>query len=248
MATIYLDCSSGICGNMLLGALLDLGYSKDDFLKKIKETKLPVEIEIKRAKRNSIDSILVEVNVLKKSPARRKKDVFKVIDSLPFSSAVRDKSREVFERLFSAEAKVHGLDKNKAHLHEAGANDAIVDVVGSLFLLEELGIKRVFSSPVNVGGGFVESSHGKLPVPAPATAELLKNVPVYLQGNSELVTPTGAALLVSITEQFTPHLNFIFEKIGYGAGSRDSDDLPNVLRIFYGKIEDNNLEKIIDIE
>ncbi len=233
---------------MFLGALLDLGFPEERFIEKIEEMKLGVEIEIKRVKRSSISALLVEVNQTGREINRGRKEIFEQIDSSPFSSSVKEKGKQVFEKLLSAEAKVHGYKLENAHLHEAGADDALVDILGTLYLLEELGIEEIISSPVNVGGGYVKTSHGELPVPAPAVGELLKNVPIYSYGSSELTTPTGSALLVSLSKEFAPFPNFVYEKIGYGAGSREIEEFPNVLRVFMGKRNKELEESIFEIE
>lgn len=231
-----------------MGALLDLGLPKEKFIEKIKEMGLNVEIEIKRVKRAEISALLVDVKTINSGIERRRKEIFEKIDSAPFSDQVKEKAKDVCERLLSAEAKVHGQSFENAHLHEAGADDALVDILGTLYLLEELHVDEVFASPVNVGGGFVKTEHGELPVPAPAVAELLKNVPVYSHGSWELTTPTGAALLVTLTKSFLPFPNFVYEKIGYGAGSRNIEGFPNVLRVFLGRKGEEVEESIIEIE
>lgn len=233
---------------MFLGALLDLGFPKKRFIEKIEEMKLGVEIEIKRVIKNFIEALFVEVNQRRKEIKRGRKEIFEKIDSSPFSNSIKEKGRQVFEKLLSAEAKVHGHKLENAHLHEAGADDALVDILGTLYLLEELGIEEIISSPVNVGGGFVKTSHGELPVPAPAVGELLKNVPIYSCGSSELTTPTGSALLVSLAKEFIPFPNFVYEKIGYGAGSKEIEEFPNVLRVFMGTRNKELEESIIEIE
>lgn len=233
---------------MFLGALLDLGFPEKKFVEKIKEIGLDVEIDIKRVKRGSISSILVGVNKIGKEITRGRKEIFKIIESSPFSSSVKKKGKEVFERLLFAEAKVHGQNIENSHLHEAGADDALVDILGTIYLLEELGIEEIISSPVNLGGGFVKTSHGELPVPAPAVGELLVHVPVYSRGSSELTTPTGSALLVSLVKDFSPFPNFIYEKIGYGAGSREIEGFPNILRVFLGSRMEDLEESVFEIE
>lgn len=237
---------------MFLGALLDLGFPKERFIEKIEEMKLGVEIEIKRVKKNLIEALLVEVTQKRNEAKRGRKEIFEKIDSLPFSDSIKEKGKRVFEKLLSAEAKVHGHKLENAHLHEAGADDALVDILGTLYLLEELEIEEIISSPVNVGGGFVKTSHGELPVPVPAVSELLKNVPVYSHGFLELTTPTGSVLLVSLAKEFIPFPNFVYEKIGYGAGSREVEEFPNVLRVFMGtrnkKLEDSILEIEFEID
>ncbi len=233
---------------MFLGALIDLEFPEEKFIEKIKEIGLDVEIDIKRVKRGSISAMLVEVNKIGKETVRGRKEIFKIIETSTFSSSVKNKGKEIFERLLSAEAKVHGQKIENSHLHEAGADDALVDILGTLYLLEELGIEEIISSPVNLGGGFVKTSHGEFPIPAPAVGELLANVPVYSHGFSELTTPTGSALLVSLVKEFLPFPNFIYEKIGYGAGSREIEGFSNVLRVFLGNRKKDLEESIFEIE
>lgn len=233
---------------MFLGALLDLGFPEKEFIEKIKEIGLDVEIDVKGVKRGSISAILVEVNKKSEEIVRGRKEIFEIIEASPFSSSIKNKGKEIFEGLLSAEAKVHGQNIEDSHLHEAGADDALVDILGTLYLLEKLGIEEIISSPVNLGGGFVKTSHGELPVPAPAVGELLKNIPVYSHGSSELTTPTGAALLVSLVNNFSPFPNFIYEKIGYGAGSKEIENFPNVLRAFLGNRTEGLEESILEIE
>lgn len=238
MKFIYLDASAGLSGDMILGALLDLGIPASRFKKKIAKLDLPVVVEIHETKRAGLRSLRVDVHVRSSKPrlTRRWKEVKTLIEKSSFSDGVKKRALAIFKTLFSAEAKVHGYRFEDAHLHEAGADDALVDVLGCCFLAEELGIGHVYSSPLNVGKGWVKASHGRLPVPAPAVAEILKHVPVYSAwADEELVTPTGAAIVVTWAEEFVPFPQLTYEKVGYGAGNRDFDDFPNVLRVFYGE-------------
>jgi pyridinium-3,5-bisthiocarboxylic acid mononucleotide nickel chelatase len=237
MKYVYFDASSGLSGDMILGALLDLGPDADRFVKAMARLRLPVRIEIRDTKRAHIRGLKVDVQVRRARPVERTlADIERIIDASPFSATIKAESRRVFRRLFEAEAKVHACSLRTAHLHEAGADDALVDVIGACWLIEELGIGAVYGSALNVGSGFVKTSHGVLPVPPPAVAELLKGIPVYSAGpRVEMVTPTGAALISTLAREFVPFPEIIYEKIGTGAGSRELDGHPNLLRAFLGE-------------
>lgn len=246
MKYIYFDASSGLSGDMILAALLDLGFPAKQFQAKMAELRLPVKIEAKEVLRAGLRGLKVQITIQKgkESPARRWQDVERLVQESSFSGPVKDKALAVFKTLFKAEARVHGKKFGETHLHEAGADDSLIDVVGSSYLAEELNISRVYSSPLNVGRGWVKSSHGVLPVPPPAVAEILKRAPVYSAWvDEELVTPTGAALVATWAERFLPFPEITYEKIGCGAGSRDFKDFPNILRVFYGDNRDFRAEK-----
>jgi uncharacterized protein (TIGR00299 family) protein len=236
MKYVYFDASSGLSGDMILAALLDLGVPHGSFKKTMEGLGLPVSIHIAETKRAGLRGLKVDV-VLKKaaSKPRRFADIQGFIKKSRLSPAVKGKALAVFQNLFQAEARVHGHPFEKVHLHEAGADDALVDVLGACYLVEELRIGKVYCSPLNVGRGWVKTSHGVLPVPPPAVAELLKKAPVYsAHAEQELVTPTGAALITTLAEAFLPFPEIAYEKIGYGAGGRDVPGFPNILRAFYG--------------
>jgi len=238
MKYAYFDASSGLSGDMILGALLDLGASKKEFKDAMAELRLPVDIRTKDVTRAGLRGLKVDVVVKKgkESRARHWDDVESLILKSPYSDSVKEGALGAFKVLFEAEARVHGSKFHDVHLHEAGADDAMVDVVGSAFLREELNISRVFCSPLNLGSGWVKVSHGRLPVPPPAVAEILKKTPVYSAwADQELVTPTGAAIISSWAERFVAFPQLSYEKIGCGAGGRDLEALPNILRIFYGE-------------
>jgi uncharacterized protein (TIGR00299 family) protein len=245
MKYVYLDASAGLSGDMVLAALLDLGVSPSFFKKEMADLKLGVDIQIKETKRASLRGLKVDVQLkAKKSIERRWEDVETLIKKSHFSSSVKKNSLAIFKNLFQAEAAVHGHDFEEAHLHEAGADDAIVDIVGTCFLVEVLGISEIYSSPLNVGQGWVKTSHGTLPVPPPAVAELLKGIPVYSAwAKEELVTPTGAAIVSTLAKKFIPFPEICYERIGCGAGARDFPNFPNMLRAFYGKSEEFQAEK-----
>jgi|Deesub1362B_J571_1020462.scaffolds.fasta_scaffold01312_3 hypothetical protein len=245
MNFVYFDCSAGISGDMILGALIDLGISISEFKENMNKLHLPIEIEVLETKRASLRGIKVNVLIKKESHPRKFFDIQKIIEKSNFSQWVKKNSLKIFENLFKAESEVHGIPFEEIHLHEAGADDALVDVVGCCYLLEKLGIKKIYCSPLNLGSGWVKVRHGILPVPPPAVAELLKNVPVYSAHiKEELVTPTGASIITTLANDFCDFPKLKYEKIGYGAGLKNFPDFPNILRAFYGKIE----EKIGDIE
>jgi uncharacterized protein (TIGR00299 family) protein len=246
MKYVYFDASSGLSGDMILAALLDLGPSRTLFRKKMAELRLPVDLSIGETTRAGLRGLRVDVRVKKgrESGPRRWRDIEGLVQRSPFSDSVRARALAVFKILFQAEARVHGTTFPEAHLHEAGADDAIIDILGSCYLADVLDIERVYCSPLNVGRGWVKTSHGALPVPPPAVAEILKKTPVYSAwSEDELVTPTGAAIIATWTSRFIPFPEIIIKKIGYGAGTRDFKDFPNILRAFYGDEEDFQPEK-----
>jgi uncharacterized protein (TIGR00299 family) protein len=247
MKYIYFDAFSGLSGDMILGALLDLGVSHDFFLQKMDELELPVDIRIKETKRASLRALKVDVHARPKTEKIRKwTDVEKLIRDTTFTESVKNNALQIFQRLFEAEAHVHGHTFHEAHLHEAGADDAIIDIVGCCFLFEQLNISKFYASPLNVGQGSVKSSHGVLPVPPPAVADLLKGVPIYSDFvKQELVTPTGAAIVSSIVEKFLPFPELCYEKVGCGAGGKDFPDFPNMLRVFYGERHSSEADRDI---
>ncbi len=236
MKYVYLDASSGVSGDMCLGALLDLGVDPALFKERMAALRLPVEIAVRRVRRGGFAAVKVDVHVKGDAHVERTfADVEHIIAKSRFAPTVKDRALTIFKRLFEAEAKVHGRRFKEAHLHEAGADDALADIVGTAFLLDELGVAEIYCSPLNVGSGWVKTSHGRLPVPAPAVAELLKKAPVYSAWvESELVTPTGAAIVAALANRFTKLPELVYEKIGRGAGTKEFPEIPNILRIYYG--------------
>ncbi len=244
----YLDCASGVSGDMLLGALVDAGVSLQKLKKEL--SKLSVkgyELEAKRVKRAGFAATKVDVKIGTKSSGtkaqsfktevRKWKDVEKIIKTSTLSKDIKVKGLSIFKSLFKAEAKVHGSTLQKVHLHELGAVDCIVDIFGALIGFDMLGINKLYSSPLNLGGGVVKTEHGILPVPAPATIELLKGVPVYSSGvEHELTTPTGAAIISELADDFTPFPEMTVSKTGIGAGGKNFKPHPNVLRLFIEEI------------
>ncbi|MBS3818401.1 nickel pincer cofactor biosynthesis protein LarC [bacterium] len=239
MYYVHLDASSGVSGDMLLAAFLDLGVSPSLFKQEMDKLGLSVKIEIKETQRTSLRGLKVDVQLLEqRQMARKWADVKKLIQEKPLPDSVIKNALRVFKNLFQAESKVHGCPFHEVHLHEVGADDAIIDIVGFCYLYHILKIKDFYSSPLNLGKGWVKTDHGLLPVPPPAVAELLKNKPVYsAHAQNELVTPTGAAIVSTLCKQFIQSPELCYEKIGYGAGTRNIPGFPNILRAFYGNIK-----------
>ncbi len=232
----YFDCFSGISGNMALGALLDCGLPEDLFRRELEKIKVGgYQLEVRAVVKAALRGLFVDVRVEATQPHRHLSDIEAILRSSSLTQRVRERSLLVFQRLAQAEAKAHGEAVEKIHFHEIGAVDAILDVVGTAICLEMLGVEKVYSSPIHIGAGTVQTAHGLLPVPAPATAELLKGFPVYGRDvDAELVTPTGAALLAALAEPAADAPPMTVEEVGYGAGSRD---LPwaNLLRVTVGE-------------
>jgi uncharacterized protein (TIGR00299 family) protein len=238
MKTLYLDCYSGISGDMCLGALVDAGVPVTHLRRELGKVPLKgYRISAKQVRRAGVSATRVVVELTSKRTARRRfKDVKGIIDKSALPAGIRKKGIKVFRTLFEAEARVHGEPYTKIHLHELGAVDAIVDVLGTLVCIERLGVERAVASPVNLGWGTVRTEHGELPVPAPATAELLKGMPVYSSAHPrELTTPTGAAILKTIASDFGEMPAMALEAVGTGAGGHNLRDRPNVLRAFVGE-------------
>jgi len=248
---IYFDCFSGISGDMILGALLDLGIDPEVFLKELKKIPLEdYEIKIQRKKKGFLEGTDVEIIFNDKKTHRHIKDLLDIVERSKLSKRVKDLSCETFIKIAKAESRVHNEPIEEVHFHEISGIDTIIDVVGSFLALELLNIDKVYSSPLPLGEGFIEISHGIIPVPAPATVELLKGIPVYSNGvRGELVTPTGAAIITTMTKDFGPMPLMRIDRVGYGTGKRDFN-IPNLLRVFIGeKVKDVKEEKnlVIDV-
>lgn len=237
MKFVYFDASAGLSGDMISAALLDLGVPPAAYRAAVDGLRLPVRVKVGIVERAHLRARKIDVRILGKgSPARRWKDVSSLVKKADLPAAVKERGLSVFEALFKAEAKVHGEAIDRVHLHEAGADDALVDVLGTCWLAESLGVGEFYCSPLNVGGGSVRTAHGVLPVPAPAAAELLRGIPVYsAHVQTELVTPTGAALVKTLVSKFLPFPEITYDRIGCGAGGRDLETLPNILRAFSGE-------------
>jgi pyridinium-3,5-bisthiocarboxylic acid mononucleotide nickel chelatase len=249
MKILYYDCFAGISGDMNLGAMLDLGVDQKYLLKEL--GKLPVDsykIKVNKDKRGGITGTKVDVIVppKKKTSSRQTlqkrtfRDIIRMIKQSNLSANVKMISIDIFTRLARAEGKIHGHKIEDVHFHEVGAIDSIVDIVGAAICLNYLKVDKVISSPIQVGSGMINCSHGTFPVPAPATAEILQGIPIKTGlVPFEATTPTGAAIIASTAAYFTEKINFTPQKIGYGLGSKDSS-IPNILRLFLGEISAND--------
>jgi pyridinium-3,5-bisthiocarboxylic acid mononucleotide nickel chelatase len=238
MTLAYFDCFSGISGDMTLGALVDAGVPVEHLRAELAKLGLAGWSLISdRVRRSGLAATKVDVLLdQQEQPARRLADIRAVIEGSSLAPSVKAKSLAVFLRLAEAEACVHGTTPETVHFHEVGAVDALVDIVGAVIGLEHLGADEIVASPLNVGSGSVHTAHGRLPVPAPATAQLLKGIPLYSSSSAfELTTPTGAAIISTLASSFGPIPAMRFSRIAYGAGGKDLPGQPNVLRLFLGE-------------
>jgi len=225
---------------MVLGALIDIGLPTSILAEEVAKLGLePFDIEAKRDERMRIYGTHVQVKARgDEGPQRSYREIKTMIEESPLAPSVKDRSLDIFHRLALAEAKIHGENIDEVHFHEIGALDSIVDVVGAVVGINHLAIERVFASRIPVGSGFVHGQHGRLPVPAPATIEILKGIPIYSSSlNEELVTPTGAAILTSLSAGFGDIPEMRIEGVGYGIGDKVFGEMPNILRMILGEGE-----------
>jgi pyridinium-3,5-bisthiocarboxylic acid mononucleotide nickel chelatase len=237
MKIAYLDCFSGISGDMTLGALVDAGCDLAEIEKHLRQ--LPVsgwKISSEKVSRRGFRATQVHVESSDPQRHRSLSTILQLIEQAALPQSIAERASQIFQKLGEAEALVHGSPTEKVHFHEVGAVDAIVDIVGAAAGFDQLGIDKFYCSALNVGGGRVNTQHGNLPVPAPATAELLRGAPTYSNGiQRELVTPTGAAIVSAVASEFGPQPAMTVAAIGLGAGSADLAEQPNVLRLFVGE-------------
>ncbi len=236
MKTAYFDCIAGASGDMILGALVDAGLPLETLRERLNALHLAdFDLRARRVAKNAFAAVKVDVIVADNVPERRLTDIEAIVMNSDLAPEIKERAVAIFRRMGAAEANIHGTTMADVHLHELGGVDTIVDVVGALVGLDELGIEQVIVSPFPLGRGFIWGAHGQIPLPAPATAALLKGAPVVgspLEG--ETVTPTGAALLTSLAASFGPIPAMTLQALGYGAGSRDLP-IPNVIRVLIGE-------------
>lgn len=250
----YIDCSSGISGDKFLAALLDAGQADSTFtVEHLHEAMAALglteaRIETGRVTRGGISGETVRALVEGTPPSRHWRDIRQMLETSALPDRARARALAAFELLANVEARIHGTDIERVHFHEVGATDSIMDMVGVSLGLEALGIERLVSSVIAVGSGTVTTSHGVLPVPAPATLEMLSGVPIESGAASgELTTPTGAALIATNADAFGPMPHMTITRLGYGAGSRDIPGMPNVARIAIGHELAQRIEAPADV-
>jgi len=253
MKIAYFDCFSGVSGDMFVGSLLDAGLSTEGIEEIIAGLKIDgFTISSAKESRNHIfgTRFSVVLNNDVHQPSRHLKDIKGILRSSDLPAQIIERSISVFERLAAAEAAIHHMDLEEVHFHEVGAVDSIIDVVASVTGMHLLGIEKLFASRIPVGSGMIESAHGIIPVPSPATVALLKGVPIYESGQDvEMVTPTGAALITSLAASFGPMPPMTVERVGYGVGARTLSDRPNLLRIMIGSdAEKGSMDTVVLLE
>jgi len=237
MKTAYFDLIAGASGDMILGALIDAGLSVERLKKDLSTLNLTdFELQARHVTKNGFSATKVDISVKDDVPERHLPDIEAIITHSELPALIQEKAIGIFRRLGEVEAFIHGTSLDKVHLHELGGVDTIVDVVGTLLGIQALGIQQVTASPIPLGRGFIRSAHGQIPLPAPATAALLKGVPITgMDLEMELVTPTGAALITTLADSFGQIPSMTLDTVGYGAGGRDLP-IPNLLRVFIGDV------------
>ncbi len=252
MKVLYFDLIGGASGDMILAALIDAGVPADKLAEMLTGLKLD-EFELKSASinKNGFQATKVDIQVGKQPPERHLKEILDVIQNSSLPGPIRDRATKIFQKIAAVEAGIHNKPVDQIHLHELGSTDTIVDVTGALLALDYLGVSHIYASPIPLGSGFIDGAHGQIPLPAPATIALLKGLPVRkTEIKAELITPTGAALLAELVDDFSPPPEMTIDKIGYGAGTRDLP-IPNLLRVMIGEIAEKRnqtLEKLILLE
>lgn len=247
---LYFDCSAGAAGDMIIASLLDLGLPLKDLKGELDKLRVQgFRVVRSKAVRGGIAGTRFRVDAPNDRGHRHWEDFERVITKSRLSKKVKERSLGLIRRVFEAEAKVHGKKVESIHLHELGSLDTLVDVVGAVVGLELLGVDRVESSLINVGSGSVDTEHGRLPIPAPATALLLRGVPVFADGEFERTTPTGALLVTGLAERFGPMPAMTLKKIGHGLGTKDpKGGRPNALRAVLGEASARRTNSIVVLE
>ena len=239
MKTLYFDCFAGASGDMILGALVSAGVEPRTLIEQLELLGVGGwQVDFEKVDRSGISATYARVQTAHEHTHRHLNEILKIIYDSHLGQSVKDRAARIFSLLAEVEARVHDQPIEKIHFHEVGALDAIIDVCGAAIGFELLGIEQFLSSPLRVGTGMTEMAHGRFPIPPPAVAELLKGKPIYagdLEG--EFVTPTGAAIITAVCEQFGPVPPMRIETTGYGAGTRNHQKFPNALRVFVGQTE-----------
>jgi uncharacterized protein (TIGR00299 family) protein len=236
MRIAYFDCFSGLSGDMFVGALLDAGLKIEILEKELNKLNLSgYQLEVNKVLKKGISASQFKVKIQEKGVERRFKDILNILEESKLDQEIKNEVKKIFFKIAEAESKIHQEDIEKIHFHEIGGLDSIMDISSAVIGIKALEIKEIYSSPLPLGQGLVQCAHGILPLPAPATLELLKNIPTYGGGmESEMVTPTGAAIISTLTKDFGERPLMKIEKIGYGAGEREFS-IPNLLRVSIGE-------------
>ncbi|BDC48722.1 hypothetical protein F183_A10380 [Bryobacterales bacterium F-183] len=235
MKICYLDLYSGVSGDMLMGALVDAGVPREPILAALESFGLEAKFEFVKVRKKGIAGTKFNVYAQDDAPHRHLSKILTMIDAASIPDAAKERAKAVFQLIGKVEAGIHQMPEERVHFHEVGAIDSIADIVGVCLGFELLGADKVVASPLNVGTGMVETAHGRLPVPAPATAEILKGVPVYSNdARGELATPTGAALVASLASSFGNMPAMTIRSIGYGAGTKELPMQANMVRLVFG--------------
>ena len=231
---------------MILGALVGAGADPEQLIEQLKLLGLEnYQVTFSQVDRCNLSATRAQVETGHEDSHRHLADLLKIIDGSQLNDAIKNRAGRVFTLLAEAESEVHNVAVERIHFHEVGALDAIIDIVGACIGFELLGIERFVCSPLHVGSGTVEIAHGRFPVPPPAVASLLRGAPIYsTEVKGELVTPTGAAIIKAVTEQFGPLPQMIVSSIGYGAGSREYKEFPNALRVVIGETSERPVEDV----
>ena len=239
MKVLYFDLIGGASGDMILGALIDAGMPAEKLAEMLAGLKLN-EFELKAGSisKNGFKATKVDILVGEQPPERHLKDILKVIQKSSLPGSIQKRAIKIFRNIASVEAGIHNKPVDQIHLHELGGTDTIVDVTGALLALDYLGVSHIYASPIPLGSGFIKGAHGQIPLPAPATMGLLKGLPVrQTEIKAELITPTGAALLAELVDDYSPPPEMKVDMVGYGAGTRDLP-IPNLLRVLIGETEE----------
>ena len=237
MKTLYFDCFAGASGDMILGAMVAAGVDPNYLREQLSLLRVDgFSVDFETVDRSGLSATYARVETAHEHKHRHLSDIRQIIESSGLSDSVKQRAVQIFSRLAEAEARVHNEPIDHVHFHEVGALDAIVDVVGAAICFDYLKIDRFVCSPLHVGSGMVQMAHGRFPIPPPAVAELLKGVPFYATDiKGELLTPTGAAIITTVCSEYGPIPQMSTESMGYGAGTREYQDFPNVLRVLLGE-------------
>ncbi len=249
MTVAYFDCFAGAGGDMIVASLVSAGCDFDQLKRTLAGLGVHADLSIDQVTRHGMAGTKFNVSVGHEHHHRHLDDILKIIEKADLPQRTAQRARKVFERLAQAEAKVHNCPVEKVHFHEVGAVDSIIDIIGACAAMEMLNIDRIFCSPLPVGSGTVKCAHGELPVPAPATGELLKGAVTssrHIEG--EAITPTAAAIFTTLAEGFVPMPEMRVTSIGWGAGTREGAPLPNLLRVFVGsQASDGDSDELVEI-